>query len=1557
MFDKLIQIFRKLFGKQNAQNPSPADADSQTFSRVSHPQKPEQDLHQKASDFPSRVQDIKDTSDEEFSSEVPISLTLPSVPEAVADEEPPAEHNLDFLTANKAWIAGRHLYEDDRLSRLTRESDPTSSEYQRELRKTKRRNEVSADKKFAFTDHHRDIQRSLQDKEKSESFLIEYDRNSFPSLDRFIDDLLADRAGHFLETKLNLQQSNPVPDEKTSSSETQNNESICECRGTDPASETSTESSFPAVVQSDSYSDESSETDEGLVENDVNNDGTEQHETSTQKRDSGSIIEEKDFLEEQGTYSVSDFDSHESPEDECNKQDVADLPIESPEITDEILVSDHEVPPVFLPVLYKENCLTFTVLAGSDSSDQPESDFDQAASDFSIRDKDQCGQSEKEISIHSDQTQTDKTEEVSPESESPSQPAEASAVDSEDISDSSDSSLFDSSEISESSPDQTRLNQTDLKPDASETSVDSSPETLTENEKSEFSSPTEETDIDEQLGETSQLNSSFPISESVWTESDFANIGEDEEDTDGFDDLFAGTEDLLPDTAPALTDAEIRTDEHYEVPDPEFTSRTDKTGSESLQTEEEKKSGPVGARIFDTNKILGWVKDEWAVPRPIQLDNSITLEEALPQIEERIKTKHLLGLELLGLMGNTNLINSVHEKAKISMNHLVNHPYYFTESGKTHLRSYLEKSNPAAIVLSMSLIALDSNYGSLSSNAEEKYKISASNRSTVLKAMKAISGYYGTKEDYAPEFYLRQCIITRKNRGAFASLMAKVYTEIFESELPEDLESVLDAIFTDYVHELQNDDEDVNFQLVYQTQSLKQVFLTPFWHPELIQYSMVFLRYIDALYWQKNLDSLPYPEEFRSFFEDWFQQKQTKITIEQFAKKRRRHSPKWLASYRLISTSSGQLRISIATKTFYLEKGKKPSDYKVVFYKNGEQITQISQMHVVTHLKARMLESVSVRLENPFEGISYTLFCQDKPIYSSHDRMFRKWIFFDADGEEINPQEHLGETVLAALPPEMHLPNFTEFSRTEHVVIGETILTEKLLLYLSAFSGTDETSLTDKLTKKSFSAEIEGATIQFANIQYGQNRFPIYSDLRGIAITSGGIQFPDILLEIDGKYRKFQTGLSTDDKGNYRNMIRLSDHLDSGFHQIRILHKKNRNVLDTFQIFLDRGAISSPFMVFNPKKELYSYSNYTDLNDEGIHILIDLKKPRLISESIEMDQFKDPLQINFPSPLPFYRIGELGEWTSVERDLQIDQIEYLTRIYLDGVYSEYIEVISNNCVLANIPVHKDDEGLCYFESSVLLDCIPSKSCSIQLLFRTFSNERNFINLVAFSSAKIVSSSILPDLTTASIKVQVEGPHPARIRVSAGTVELATFENVHGVKTIEVPDLPVKNFLHVSIEGYSEDLTSFCSTYNILDKNVSIQKIDTNGLRKHNVKDGQQSVSSNSLLYPIEHTTLWLPADAVLNNNGRYDGYLISYATSLRARRSYPVEITVAGYSEQQGISRLKFCSKNPDIKLVYSRKSNDLHSVSQISTCDDPDMIEIPYLTVNLTESSKQGRK
>lgn len=936
---------------------------------------------------------------------------------------------------------------------------------------------------------------------------------------------------------------------------------------------------------------------------------------------------------------------------------------------------------------------------------------------------------------------------------------------------------------------------------------------------------------------------------------------------------------------PDLPEADLS--EQNIEPDPALGSAQIEYRDESINKESEQSEANQKSRSINTKAILGEYQADWVHLRPLgEFDSA---EEAVRQTDIRLQTKHNLGLDLLKIAHSPGLVKMIHQKAKSSVNWIIRSLGHLGNMSQFEIKEFLKVLDPAAIALSMSIIALDSDYRSLSADAEKVYGLRLSDHSNFLRVLRLISDYYGLDEKVAPVFYLRQCVITRGNRDSFARLMFEIYSQILEKELPENLEDVLGSVFADYVRSLNEESiEEQEFKIIYQTVSLKELFVTPFWHPELIQYSSLFLRYIDAFYWQKPTDDLPYQDEFESFFTQWFEDRQKKLEKRTISETHRKIRPKWKAFFRLISDPSGSMKICLTTKTFYLAPDQKTADYRVSYFSGDTLLATEDTLHSVIHLRARFLNPISISLDNPFADISYSLFYKDELTYSSGNSMFRKWIFFDDDGNETDPKDHLGEALWIALPGNTSLPGIEIYQESGQLLIGRTDISEELLL--SLFEATDlaGSNLAAGNSVEKFSASLAGTLVPYAAIHYGKQRFPIYSSIHGINCSGNEYSLSDFILEVDNCHKEIESDLDEDETGRYVTVIRLDELLETGFHQIRIIPKKGKGSIASFRIFLDTEAPENTYMVFNPKLQKFSYSNFTDLHEE-INDYIDLSKNHLISTTVHMSEFSEPLDVYYPAPLPFYRIGENGEWMTEQTPLSIEQVEYETHIYVDGVYSEEIEVVNDNKVLKKLPILEDDNHMRYFECSSLLSCIFEKPCSPVLLFRTASNEKDYISFTATSTARVIESRIRPDFQSAVITVESHGPHPVRMKVLQRGKELFCAEDLSGTLQFTIEHLIDAESCQVVLEGYSDDLFSPFPEYLIRHVKCSFGKFDTSGFTRMPVK-GARTKKRGARTLPVEHISIFLPDSWHRENGSVTKGYLTLYPDTPSRRERFEIEL-------------------------------------------------------------------
>lgn len=634
-----------------------------------------------------------------------------------------------------------------------------------------------------------------------------------------------------------------------------------------------------------------------------------------------------------------------------------------------------------------------------------------------------------------------------------------------------------------------------------------------------------------------------------------------------------------------------------------------------------------------------------------QIDNS-RFEAKLTYLKNQVKLKRNIGVDLIDLLANEDTLQTIHERAEEELRKVLN--------------SY--PANYEMIFISLVLIAMIDYDGNYYTNVQSVYeglydKYSAQRIEGLIRT---ILNQYCPKDiaDISKtrmiNVALANAIVPRKYLGSFFAFIFDIYQLNFEYSLPEDLYEefrfVYDGLYSDMSEN--NDDLQINvtkksYKLI---RSTKRLIVDRKGLEAVIQLSIIIVKLIDKKMWGKeNYILNPY---LKQGYAGWVQTLPKDDRELPKDKNKPVFRSRWEPQYKLLQNDIYLIPPihRIKNKYHYRDIVVKIQNEDQVIYTNNE-------MDIREIIGGYQVSIGKIKLENPLGKIQYQILAGDEVIYDSKEKLYRSFIVFDQQGEEISNHTDFSGTAIVCMPKENEV--FTAYHQS-----GNYILTSRTVGMGEAFSIGDTVFHFSSLVKPGVIGEVwENHFLQPVD---STKTLKVYQKVDCLVFE---IDHPFSRCEmiIDGQMQKldeFEYSI-TQHLGRNKFMVKM-DSIANGIHSIEVntYEKNNQN---RKRILLVKFAIDGELDVETIKIDEKTYMSLVTSsllpNSEIKEIMIDV-----FQEDYLRFTYMNQEYIYFiPIPLEIYRIGK-DSWHPMSEEIWINDIQQDTVLELYGMQYDAIQL-------------------------------------------------------------------------------------------------------------------------------------------------------------------------------------------------------------------------------------------------------------------------------------------
>ncbi len=634
---------------------------------------------------------------------------------------------------------------------------------------------------------------------------------------------------------------------------------------------------------------------------------------------------------------------------------------------------------------------------------------------------------------------------------------------------------------------------------------------------------------------------------------------------------------------------------------------------------------------------------------------TLEIENKINQLKTLIKRKKNIGIELISLLDNESYMNYIHLMSEAQLKHTLNS------------YSSVFVRDPEIVLISLSLIGMINYDGSFYESVRIVYQglYNCFSEQKIEALIRTILNKYRTKEDKSTRsriinIPLRQAIVPKYFLNSFFEFIYDIYKINFEFDLSDNLYDDFKYIYEGLNKTFQKEGNEITITATQKTykliQTTKDLIVKENDYDPLIRLSIIIIQLIDKKVWGKDIivNNVFLKEAFLYWCSNYDKTENTKRI-----RKNNTWRSNWKPKFKLIDYDVYLIPPIHKIKANY--------DYHTIKYvvKNGNEVLLDEySLDIREIIGGYQIKVPSLNVSKPLKEIRYLLCSKDEVIYDSKEQLYREFIVFNQEGNEIsNNTDYKGEVVFCTSEKiqktDCYYSNKYYFLSSSSVKYGDVYLIKDIFFNFTSLTKPgifgeewDNYSIVNSKTKDIIKV--------FKNVKY-----LVFED--EIGSFNYYVKINDTTYNIS----HFHTTI-TNREGVKKYIVDLKQ-MDPGIYSISVI-RMNSNI---------RKVIFKTMISFDP------YLNVTleKINDKSflVNINTGFVEDDII-KNINLDYFDiDYFDFNYhhekyyyriPLDIDMYRITN-NTWKSLSEDLWIDDIKESTMLDVFGTHIDGIMVFSS----------------------------------------------------------------------------------------------------------------------------------------------------------------------------------------------------------------------------------------------------------------------------------------
>ena len=634
-------------------------------------------------------------------------------------------------------------------------------------------------------------------------------------------------------------------------------------------------------------------------------------------------------------------------------------------------------------------------------------------------------------------------------------------------------------------------------------------------------------------------------------------------------------------------------------------------------------------------------------------------------LKKQIKERKVIGIDLIELIDNEDMIHKIHYSAEIQL--------------KRKVESYSEISgtDDEIIFLSLVLIALMEYDGSFYDKVADIYselfeyhseqKIIGTIRSLIRKY--EIPTYHEERVRIINTVLL-QSIVPQPFLSYFFEFIFDIYQKNFDYSLCNcDLMSEFDFIYSGLRKKLNLEDDNLTLNVTKKTYRLikttKLLIQRENNFESIKRLSVLVIELIDKFFWNKDGSSIRNPY-FRNGFNTWIKEfHKEKNSNRNRTNEGNRWEPRFVFNNGVVE---------LIPPIHKVKDSVCYNDIRVVVENNGEVLYENTRPEIEAIFGGYTVSVNKIKIENPIGQLTYIVYEKDNIIYSTKKKLYRNVIFFNLNGGEVKSNTNFdGQLQIVHRIKSEQVKDY--FIKGKHLIGSAVVDRTKVLEvdgYMYRFSSVTNLGICGSKIPNHYIVEVN-------------SKYEMYKQLDCLVFQS---DFPLQCLGIKlnhKEYRLNELNVKQDNENNRYEYIVPLNHLTNGVYTISVydlISSKNINGL-TFRIALDS----------NFEKKLSKVDDYNYILEikssltENISKFFDIQSIDNLGLIFNYNHMY--YSFEFPLDLRLYKLNE-STWKPFNEPIWKGDIHSDTVLHLYGLHTNQIRIIGDSRILLDSIDIKDD---------------------------------------------------------------------------------------------------------------------------------------------------------------------------------------------------------------------------------------------------------------------------
>lgn len=637
--------------------------------------------------------------------------------------------------------------------------------------------------------------------------------------------------------------------------------------------------------------------------------------------------------------------------------------------------------------------------------------------------------------------------------------------------------------------------------------------------------------------------------------------------------------------------------------------------------------------------------------------NFTQIETKIESLKKQVKEKKNIGVELIDLLDNDEVMDMIHSRAEAELNRTLS-----SYSGFAHFDSEI-------VFISLVLIAMihyDGNYYESVRDIYTKLYARYSEQKIEGEIRTVLSKYRLNKEQNSKRsriinIALENAIVPTHFLNSFFEFIYDIYKLNFEYNLSSDLYDDFSFVYDGLKSSMLAEDDDLEINVTKKTYKLikttKQLITDSSNIDAVIKLSIIIANLIDKRIWNKEVRILnPYLKYGYEKWEKTLVHDERNVgvnrTISEF---RSRWEPKYILSQNKVYLIPPIHRVKAVYNYFDIR----------VLVKNGDEIIYCNNEPDIREIIGGYQVNVNkIELSKPVGEICYQLLAGDEIIYESKEKLHRKFIVFDQEGTEIHNNTDFTGTAIFCCKKE-HDKIKTYYREEDYILAamnvrtGEAILLEDVIFNFSSF-----------VTPGIFG---DSNIDCFVSASETKNRIPVFQKVKLFMFECNkNIKNFEVLIDgIRKKLTDFEFDVA-EKEGSNKYVVYLND-VESGLHNLKVNSLDNGEHINHLNV---EFAIDKTLMIDTKKIDEDQYSLCVESVFVSSGILIDIKVDEFDENWFDFTYQGKRYNYYIPFSMSIYKIGE--KWIPTTQDMWICDISNESILEIYGFEYDELTVSANS---------------------------------------------------------------------------------------------------------------------------------------------------------------------------------------------------------------------------------------------------------------------------------------